>query len=87
MDNTVNIALPKGRLGERVYSIFEHESAADSRKLIFENKEKAVRYFWVKPSDVPIYVERGAADLGVCGKDWKPQDQQRQNFLPGCNGT
>ena len=69
MDSMINIALPKGRLGERVYSIFEHENAADSRKLIFENKEKTVRYFWVKPSDVPIYVERGAADLGVCGKD------------------
>ena len=69
MDSMINIALPKGRLGERVYSIFEHESAADSRKLIFENKEKAVRYFWVKPSDVPVYVERGAADIGVAGKD------------------
>jgi ATP phosphoribosyltransferase len=41
----------------------------NNRKLIFENKEKGVRYFWVKPSDVSIYVERGAADIGVCGKD------------------
>ena len=39
------------------------------RKLIFENPEKRVRYFWVKPSDVAIYVERGAADLGIVGKD------------------
>ena len=39
------------------------------RKLIFENEEKQVRYFWVKPSDVSIYVERGVADLGVAGKD------------------
>ena len=39
------------------------------RKLIFENPEKGVRYFWVKPSDVAIYVERGAADLGIVGKD------------------
>ena len=39
------------------------------RKLIFENEEKGVRYFWVKPSDVAIYVERGAADIGVAGKD------------------
>ena len=37
--------------------------------MIFENKEKNVRYFWVKPSDVAIYVERGAADIGVAGKD------------------
>ena len=71
----INIALPKGRLGERVYAMlaaagFECPSVLEnSRKLIFENEEKGVRYFWVKPSDVAIYVERGAADLGVCGKD------------------
>ena len=41
----------------------------NNRKLIFENEEKGVRYFWVKPSDVAIYVERGAADIGVAGKD------------------
>jgi ATP phosphoribosyltransferase len=41
----------------------------ESRKLIFENAEKGVRYFWVKPSDVVIYVERGAADIGIAGKD------------------
>ena len=71
----LNIALPKGRLGEKVYSLFEaagYECPAireESRKLIFENPEKQVRYFWVKPSDVAIYVERGAADIGVAGKD------------------
>ncbi len=71
----LNIALPKGRLGEKVYGMlaaagFECPSVLDnSRKLIFENPEKGVRYFWVKPSDSAIYVERGAADLGVCGKD------------------
>ena len=42
---------------------------SNSRKLIFENPEKGVRYFWVKPSDVAIYVECGAADLGAAGKD------------------
>jgi ATP phosphoribosyltransferase len=41
----------------------------NNRKLIFENEEAGVRYFWVKPSDVSIYVERGAADIGVVGKD------------------
>ena len=41
----------------------------NNRKLIFENEERNVRYFWVKPSDVSIYVERGAADIGVAGKD------------------
>lgn len=71
----INIALPKGRLGEKVYKIFEKngypcpEVLEDSRKLIFENKDAGVRYFWVKPSDVAIYVERGAADVGVAGKD------------------
>ena len=71
----INIALPKGRLGEKVYDLFEKAGyecpsiKENSRKLIFENAEKGVRYFWVKPSDVSIYVERGAADIGVCGKD------------------
>jgi len=71
----LNIALPKGRLGEKVYKIFEDAGfecpsiKENNRKLIFENPEKCVRYFWVKPSDVAIYVERGAADIGVAGKD------------------
>lgn len=71
----INVALPKGRLGEKVYAMFEsagYECPAikeNNRKLIFENKEKGIRYFWVKPSDVSIYVERGAADIGVAGKD------------------
>ncbi len=71
----LNVALPKGRLGEKVYAMFEKAGfecpsiKENNRKLIFENEEKGVRYFWVKPSDVPIYVERGAADVGVAGKD------------------
>ena len=71
----INVALPKGRLGEKVYAMFEKAGyecpsiKENTRKLIFENKEMGVRYFWVKPSDVSIYVERGAADIGVCGKD------------------
>ena len=71
----LNIALPKGRLGEKVYGMFEragfecpaiHE---ENRKLFFENEALGLRYFWVKPSDVAIYVARGAADIGVAGKD------------------
>ena len=71
----LNIALPKGRLGEKVLGMFEragfecpaiHE---ENRRLFFENEALGLRYFWVKPSDVSIYVERGAADLGVAGKD------------------
>ncbi len=71
----INIALPKGRLGEKAYGIFEKAgfecpSINDpGRKLVFENEERGVRYFWVKPSDVVIYVERGVADLGIAGKD------------------
>ncbi len=71
----LNVALPKGRLGEKVYAMFEKAGfecpsiKENNRKLIFENEACSVRYFWVKPSDVAIYVERGAADIGVCGKD------------------
>lgn len=75
MKTMLNIALPKGRLGEKVYGLFEKAGypcpaiRENNRKLIFENGEAGVRYFWVKPSDVAIYVERGAADIGVAGKD------------------
>ncbi len=71
----LNIALPKGRLGEKVYAMFEAAGYGcpsikeQNRRLVFENEEVGVRYFWVKPSDVAIYVERGAADIGVAGKD------------------
>ncbi len=71
----INVALPKGRLGEKVLAMFEKsgyecpEIHEPGRKLIFENLEVGIRYFWVKPSDVAIYVERGAADIGVAGKD------------------
>ena len=71
----IQIALPKGRLGEKAYERMAqagYECPAileKNRKLTFENPEKGVRYFWVKPSDVSIYVERGAADIGIVGKD------------------
>ncbi len=74
-DEYINIALPKGRLGEKVYAMFEAAGfycpaiKEEGRKLIFENSEKKLRFFWVKPSDVTIYVERGSADIGVAGKD------------------
>ncbi len=71
----LNIALPKGRLGERVYGMFERAGVEcpdireENGKRYFENESLGIRYFWVKPSDVAIYVERGAADLGVAGRD------------------
>lgn len=71
----LDIALPKGRLGEKVYQLFKDmgydapEFEDQTRKLVFENSEKGVRFFLIKPSDVGVYVERGAADLGIVGKD------------------
>ena len=71
----LNIALPKGRLGDKVYALLAgagydcREVFDESRKLVFESEDAGVRYFLVKPSDVPIYVEHGAADIGIAGKD------------------
>ena len=71
----INVALPKGRLGETAYETlaaagYDCPSILEkNRKLTFENLEKGVRYFWGKPSDVSIYVERGAADVGIAGRD------------------
>ena len=71
----INIALPKGRLGLKVYRQFT-EAGYDfpgmlegGRRLVFENEELNMRCFWVKPFDVPVYVERGTADIGAAGKD------------------
>lgn len=75
MKPILNIALPKGRLGEKAYNMLEKagfecpDIKEENRKLIFENEGKGLRYFWAKPSDVAIYVERGAADIGIVGKD------------------
>ena len=75
MKRMISIALPKGRLGEKAYAVLAAagypcpEAMENNRKLLFENRAAGVRYFWAKPSDVAVYVERGAADLGVAGKD------------------
>ncbi len=74
-DGFLSVALPKGRLGNKVYSLFEQAGLScaglldGGRKLIFEDEQNKVRYFLVKPTDVHIYVEHGAADIGVVGKD------------------
>ena len=71
----INIALPTGRMGNKAYQKFASIGYAcpgmedDNRKLVFVNEEHGVRYLLVKPSDVAMYVERGAADIGVVGKD------------------
>ena len=71
----LNVALPKGRLGDKVYDLLAGvgygcpENYNDTRKLVVENPAAGIRYFLVKPSDVAIYVEHGAADIGIVGKD------------------
>ena len=71
----LNIAFPKGRLGEKVCRLFMNAGyefpgmLENSRRLVFVNEELDMRAFWVKPFDVPVYVERGTADIGIAGKD------------------
>lgn len=71
----LNVAFPKGRLGEKVYMLFakagyEFSGMLDNnRRLVFVNEVLDMRAFWVKPFDVPVYVERGTADVGIAGKD------------------
>jgi len=72
---TLNIALAKGRLAEDSMELLEECGIdmsfvkAKSRKLIFANSDNTITVILVKPSDVPTYVERGVADIGVVGKD------------------
>ena len=74
-DEFVNVAVPKGRLGEKVFDLFRSagidapDMSEASRKLIFQNGKEKIRFFWVKPTDVAKYVERGTADIGIAGKD------------------
>ena len=72
----LTFALAKGRLAKKTLAMFEQmgitcEEAKDpdTRKLIFTNEEHKIRFFLAKASDVPTYVEYGAADIGVVGKD------------------
>lgn len=71
----LNIVLPTGRPGKQIYQIFQNagygfdDVFGDSRKLVFTDEKRQIRLFLVKPSDVPIYVEQGVADIGVAGKD------------------
>ena len=72
----ITIALSKGRLAKKALEIFEHIGITcdemkdeNTRKLIFTNEELGLKFFLAKPSDVPTYVEYGAADIGIVGKD------------------
>ena len=71
----LTVALPKGRMQDQVLDLFRaagyptDQNATSSRKLIFEDASGRLRFVLAKPADVPIYVEYGAADLGVVGED------------------
>ena len=72
----LTIALAKGRLASKAMDMFEQigiscEEMKDknSRKLIFVNEDLGIRFFLAKANDVPTYVEYGAADIGIVGKD------------------
>ena len=71
----ITIALAKGRLAELGAKLFEKcgldaaQIMEDSRKLVFTDEKNDVRFLMVKPSDVPVYVDHGVADLGIVGKD------------------
>jgi ATP phosphoribosyltransferase len=75
MKDTVTIALPKGRLLNPSIALFRKNGLlprglkADSRKLLFENAAQRLRMVIVRAVDVPTYVEYGAADMGIAGKD------------------
>lgn len=71
----LNIALPKGRIADKTIELLEaigldcSETKGHSRKLVFVDDKNKIKYFLVKPSDVPTYVEYGTADIGVVGYD------------------
>ena len=72
----LTIALTKGRLADQTIQLFEEAGLRceemkepKTRKLIFTNEEANVRFFLAKGPDVPTYVEYGAADIGIVGKD------------------
>jgi len=72
----LTIALTKGRLAFKTLELLEQIGITcdemkdkNSRKLIFTNEERGIRFFLAKANDVPTYVEYGAADIGICGKD------------------
>lgn len=77
----LSIALPKGRLGDKVYKMMTEagyecpDYANNDRKLIVESANGELRYLLVKPSDVSVYVEHGVADVGIVGKDILMEDE------------
>lgn len=83
-DRYLTFALGKGRLAKKTLELFEQIGITceemkdkDSRKLIFVNEELKLRFFLAKGPDVPTYVEYGAADIGVVGKDTILEENRR----------
>ena len=83
-DRYLTFALGKGRLAKQALSLFEQIGMTceeikdkDSRKLIFVNEEQKLRFFLAKGPDVPTYVEYGAADIGIVGKDTILEEDRR----------
>lgn len=74
-NGVIAIALPKGRLLSPVMTLFEGigitclRAFADSRRLICEDTDRHLQFLTLKPADIPTYVEYGAADMGIVGKD------------------
>lgn len=76
MNNNISIALPKGRLAEETLELFINKGICgsdvvdfNSRKLIFTDENNHISFLLIRNTDIPAYVEYGAADLGVVGKD------------------
>lgn len=76
MNNKISIALPKGRLAEETLELFTAKGICksnvvdfNSRRLIFDDEENNISFLLIRNTDIPAYVEYGAADLGVLGKD------------------
>lgn len=79
---SITIAIPKGRLGDKVIEKFQDshigaEIDLKSRKLIFEDFENEIRFVFLKNSDVITYVENGIADMGIVGSDMIQENQSQ----------
>lgn len=78
----ITIALAKGRLADKTIEILERcgidcsPLKVDTRKLVLCDKDNRYKFIFVKPSDVPTYIERGVADIGVVGKDTLLEDEK-----------
>lgn len=74
-DDSLTIALSKGRMQEQALGLFARagiyvdDEELNSRRLLLRSREGYYNFVFVKPGDVPTYVEYGAADAGICGRD------------------